>query len=75
MRIKAADLILLNHIHGKLIRHHETELAQQLGVLLDELEAKQTKEREANRLRAEANRKAGYAWKSSVRPKRSKYAR
>lgn len=75
MRIKAADLALLRHIYGKLIRHNETELAQQLQRLLGELEMKQSKEREANRLRAEANRKAGYAWKSSTRPKKSKYLR
>lgn len=73
MRIKARDLVLLNHIHGKLLRHNETELAQQLSTLLGELASKQNKEREANRLRAEANRKAGYAWKSSTHPKKSKY--
>lgn len=75
MRIKAADLILLKHIRNKLVQYQEVELAQQLGGLLGELEMKQTKEREANRKRAEANRKAGYAWKSSNHPKRSKYVR
>ena len=58
MRIKAADLILLKHIRNKLVQYQEVELAQQLGGLLGELEMKQTKEREANRKRAEANRKA-----------------
>lgn len=75
MRIKAADLILLKHIRNKLVQYQEVELAQQLGGLLGELEMKQTKEREANRKRAEANRKAGYAWKSSNHPKRSEYVR
>ena len=67
MRIKAADLILLKHILGK--------LAQRLKELLGELEAKQKTEREANRRRAEKNRKAGYAWNSSNHPKKSKYSR
>lgn len=75
MRIKAADLILLKHILGKLVRHGETELAQRLKELLGELEAKQKTEREANRRRAEKNRKAGYAWNSSSHPKKSKYSR
>lgn len=73
MRLKSADLVLLKVIHNKLVYHHENELAKRLQVLLGELELKQDKEREANRRRAEANRKAGYAWKSSNHPKRSKY--
>lgn len=59
MRLKTADLVLLRHIQGKLISHQETTLVRQLGTLLCELEAKQKAAREANRLRAEANRRAG----------------
>ena len=40
MRIKAADLILLKHILGKLVRHGETELAQRLKELLGEIKKK-----------------------------------
>lgn len=73
MRLKTADLVLLRHIQGKLISHQEVTLVRQLETLLGELEAKQKTEREANRLRAEANRRAGYAWNSSERPKKSRY--
>lgn len=73
MRIKNADTALLRHIHGKLIHHGELALARQLETLLGEFEAKQQAERDANRLRAEANRRAGYAWNSSERPEKSRY--
>ncbi len=73
MRLKKADMALLRNIHGKLICHEESALAQQLGTLLGEHDAKQKDEREANRLRAAANRRAGYAWDSSERPKKSRY--
>lgn len=68
-RIKTGDIKLLH----RLCYHSEAETAQQLGILLDRLEAEQEKEREANRKRAEQNRQAGYVWGSSYHPKKSKY--
>lgn len=72
-RIKTGDIKLLHKAHGRLCYHREAETAQQLGILLDRLEAEQEKEREANRKRAEQNRQAGYVWGSSYHPKKSKY--
>lgn len=75
MRVKAEDLVLLNDVHGCLIRHGQVEKAQKLGILLDRLEAERERERVSNRKRAEKNRQAGYVWSSSHHPKRSKYKR
>lgn len=76
MRVKAEDLTLLNDIYGRLILHGQIEKAHKLGILLDRLKAEQEKERASNRKRAEKNRQAGYAWKSSTHhPKHSKYER
>lgn len=73
MRLKTADLDLLIDIHSKLLSHQENETASRLKTMLNSLREKQKNEREANKRRAAKNREAGYAWKSSIQPKKSKY--
>lgn len=73
MRLKSADLVLLTNIYNKLLYLKEIEQAEQLNTLIARLKHNQKIEREKCRCRAAENRKAGYAWKSSHHPKKSKY--
>ncbi len=73
MRLKSADLVLLNNVFNMLQSLGETECATELSNLIKRLEYDRQIEREKNRQRATNNRKAGYAWKSSFHPKRSKW--
>lgn len=59
MRLKTEDTVLLKHIHGTLTKHEETDLALRLNNMIRELESKQKKEREANRVRAAKYRGKG----------------
>ena len=73
MRVKAEDLNLLGEIYSYLICLGEVGMSDELGDLINRLEAEREKERTSNRQRAAKNRQAGYAWESSHHPKRSKY--
>ena len=59
MRLKTEDLVLLKHIHGTLTKYGESDLALRLNGMIRELESKQKKEREANRVRTAKYRGKG----------------
>lgn len=73
MRLKSADLVLLTNVCSKLSYLGETEQAEELREMIERLKSSRQVEREKCRRRAAANRRAGYAWKSSAHPKRSKW--
>lgn len=73
MRLKNDEYKLLKCVHWELISCGKEELAARLQILLTRFEAARERTREHNRLNAQANREAGYAWNSSQRPKKSKY--
>ena len=73
MRLKNDEYMLLKRIHWELLSGGKEGLAAELQNLLIRFETTREKTREHNRLNAQANREAGYAWKSSNHPKSSKY--
>lgn len=72
--MKKADLNLLVEISSA---YAKGEFRQDLSDALEHMilreKEKMEKTRESNRIRADKNRKDGYAWKSSYHPKKSKY--
>lgn len=75
MRLKTSELALLEVIYHKLTTLDEPDLCQQLGAVIARLKERQAAEREGCRQRAAKNRAAGYAWDSSIHPKKSKHYR
>lgn len=73
MRLKNDEYTLLKRIHWELLSGGKEGLAAELQNLLTRFEVTREKTREHNRMNAQANRKAGYKWDSSKRPKTSKY--
>ena len=73
MRLKNADYELLKVVHWELASSGKNDLAAGVQEILTRFEEAQAKTRERNRMNAEENRKAGYAWKSSRRSEHSKY--
>ncbi len=73
MRLKNEEYTLLKRIHWELVSSGKEGLAAQLLNILTRFEAAREKTREHNRLKAQADREAGYKWNSSRRPKTSKY--
>ena len=73
MRLKNDEYTLLKRIHWELLSCGKEGLAAELQNLLTRFEVTREKTREHNRMNAQANRKAGYKWDSSKRPKTSKY--
>lgn len=75
MRLKNGDYERLKQVRDSLVRSGEMDLADWLEDLLSEFEKDLARTREANRIRAEKNRKAGYKWDSSHHPRKSKYGK
>ena len=73
MRLRNAEYNLLKNIWAYLVSCGRDDLSAELRELLDRYEQKRAETREANRKRAEENRKDGYSWPSIKRPKTSKY--
>ena len=73
MRLKNEDYTLLKCIHWELVCCGKEELAARLLNILNRFETARERTREHNRMNAQANREAGYVWKSCTRPKTSKY--
>lgn len=73
MRLKNDEYKLLKCIHWELVSCGKEALAAQLQNLLTRFETARERTREHNRMNAQANREAGYAWSSCRRPKTSKY--
>ena len=73
MRLKNEEYMLLKRIQWELMSCGKGELAARLQNILKRFEEARDKRREHNRLNAQANREAGYAWPSSQHSKKSKY--
>ena len=64
MRLKNEDYALLKCIHWELANCGKEELAARLLNILNRFETARERTREHNRMNAQANREAGYVWKS-----------
>ena len=73
MRLRNEEYTLLKRIQWELMNCGKEELAAQLLNILTRFEEARERIRNHNRINAQANREAGYRWKSSQRPKTSKY--